>query len=252
MKKTSWHYLTDFMLFISIGGLIIIGIIMAFFTSSGPMVEESSKYFLNLHRHQWGDIHFYFSLVFIVFLIIHLILEWKWIKGKTRKLFGNLWFLAIAVAFLFIILFLSWCFSPKGSGAYEDYGKRRGKRFFQTQAKGPGIKEEKPPLQIKNKEENKKKEAIKKGEKKKHEEKRVGGRETKQGYGTIIITGQLTLNDIEEETGISSRRIADKLGLPAHISLNERLGRLRKRYLFNMQDVRDIVSSLLKEKKHEQ
>jgi len=252
MKKTSWHYLTDFMLFISIGGLIIIGIIMAFFTSSGPMVEESSKYFLNLHRHQWGDIHFYFSLVFIVFLIIHLILEWKWIKGKTRKLFGNLWFLAIAVAFLFIILFLSWCISPKGSGAYEDYGKGRGKRFFQTQAKGPGIKEEKPPLQIKNKEENKKKEAIKKGEKKKHEEKRVGGRETKQGYGTIIITGQLTLNDIEEETGISSRRIADKLGLPAHISLNERLGRLRKRYLFNMQDVRDIVSSLLKEKKHEQ
>jgi hypothetical protein len=246
MKKTTWHYLTDLMLFISIGGLIIIGIIMAFFTSSGPQVEESSKYFLNLHRHQWGDIHFYFSIVFVLFLVIHLILEWKWIKGKTRKLFGNLWFLAFAAAFLFIILFLSWCFSPKGPGAYEDYGKRRGKGFFQTQTKGQGIKEEKPPLQIKNKEENKK------GEQKKHEEKRVGGRETKQGYGTIIITGQLSLKDIEEETGISSQTIADKLGLPAHISLNERLGRLRKRYLFNMQDVRDVVSSLLKEKKHEE
>jgi len=246
MKKTTWHYLTDLILFISIGGLIIIGIIMAFFTSSGPQVEEASKYFLNLHRHQWGDIHFYFSIVFILFLVIHLVLEWRWIKGKTRKLFGNLWFLAFTAAFLFIILFLSWHFLPKGSGAYEAYGKRRGNGFFQTQTKGQDIRKEESPFQIKNNG------GSRKGGKKEHEEKRVVGRETKQADETIIITGQLTLNDIEEKTGISSRTIADKLDLPASISLNERLGRLRKRYLFNMQDVRDIISSLLKEKKHEQ
>lgn len=252
MKKTTWHYLVDVMLFISIFGLIIIGIIMAFFTSSGPDVEEASKYFLNLHRHQWGDIHFYFSIVFILFLIIHLILEWGWIKGKTRKLFRNVWFLAFIVPFLVIILFLSWYFSPKNSGAYEAYGKKRGKGyvnirgFHQTQIKGQNIKKQESPFQIKNTSGNKK------IGKKEHEEKWVGGRETKQGSGTILITGQLSLKDIEEKTGISSRTIADKLGLPGDISLNERLGRLRKRYLFKMQDVIDVVSSLLKEKKHEE
>ena len=252
MKKTTWHYLVDVMLFISVFGLIIIGIIMAFFTSSGPYVDETSKYFLNLHRHQWGDIHFYFSIVFILFLIIHLILEWGWIKGKTRKLFGKVWFLAFIIPFLVIILFLSWYYSPKNSTAYEAYGKRGSKgyvhmkEFHQTQIKGQNIKKEGLPFKKINISGNKK------IGKKEHEEKWVGGRETKQGDETIIITGQLSLNDIEEKTGISSRTIADKLGLPGDISLNERLGQLRKRYLFKMQNVRDVVSSLLKEKKYEQ
>jgi hypothetical protein len=151
-----------------------------------------------------------------------------------------------------IILFLSWYFLPKDSGPYEAYGKGRGKEyvnikgFHQTQIKGQDIKKEESSFQIKNTGKNKK------IGKKEHEEKWVGGRETKQVSGTIIITGQLSLKDIEEKTGVSSRAIADKLGLPGDISLNERLGRLRKSYLFKMEDVRDVVSSLLKEKKHEQ
>lgn len=252
MKKTTQYYLVDVILFISIFGLTIIGIIMAFFTSSGPNVDEASKYFLDIHRHQWGDIHFYFSIVFILFFIIHLILKWRWIKGKTRKLFGKTRILVLIVLCPFIILFLSWYLSPKNSGAFEEHGKRRGKGyenikgFHQPQIKGQNIKKHESPFQIKNISSNKK------NEKKEHEEKLVVGRETKHGYGTIIITGQLSLNDIEEKTGISSRKIADKLDLPGDISLNERLGRLRKRYLLKIQDVRDVVFSLLKEKKHEQ
>lgn len=254
MKKTTWHYAVDVILFVSIFGIIIIGMIMAFFTASGPYVDETSKYFLSLHRHQWGDIHFYFSIVFTLFLIIHLILEWKWIKGKTRKLFGKAWVISLPVLLGFVILFLGWYFSPKDPGAYAEYGKGHGKRFHQTQVEDQDIeKKEESPFPIRHAG-NKKRVAKDEHDvtQDEHKDKLVGGRESKHGQGTIIITGQLSLDDIEEKTGISSRTIADKLGLPADISLNERLGRLRRRYLFTMQDVRDVVSSLLKEKKDDQ
>jgi hypothetical protein len=61
----------------------------------------------------------------------------------------------------------------------------------------------------------------------------------------ILITGQMTLHDIEGKTGISARVLADRLGLPRSASLDDRLGRLRKRYRFTMQDVRDIIASSL-------
>jgi len=53
----------------------------------GPSAPESSQYFWRLHRHQWGNIHFHLSIAFTVFVIIHLILSWSWIKGKARSLF---------------------------------------------------------------------------------------------------------------------------------------------------------------------
>ena len=62
----------------------------------------------------------------------------------------------------------------------------------------------------------------------------------------ILITGRMTLYDIENETGIPARKIADKLGVPSNAPLNETLGRLRKRYFFTMQEVKDVVTSLMK------
>ena len=47
------------------------------------------------------------------------------------------------------------------------------------------------------------------------------------------------------------RKIADELGIPPHAPLNEQLGRLRKRYFFTMQQVRDVVASLMKKRKEE-
>jgi hypothetical protein len=58
----------------------------------------------------------------------------------------------------------------------------------------------------------------------------------------------MTLNEIAEEAGISAREIANTLGLPQNISLDESLGRLRRRHGFAMQDVRDAIASILDKK----
>jgi len=220
MKKTDWQYLVDTLLFICIVGIAFIGFLMGFVLPKGPKALESAKYFLRLHRHQWGNIHFYLSIAFVILVIIHLILSWSWIKGKARQIFKKGWgtVLILTAIVSILVLFLFWIFYPKVPGAYEDYGVRAGRI-----AKEKAFEETLYP----------------------QEEKIF--LEGSQEY--ITITGKMTLLDVEKVTGIPARKIADELGLPSKVSLDETLGRLRKRYLFNLQDVRDITSELLSKKK---
>jgi len=57
----------------------------------------------------------------------------------------------------------------------------------------------------------------------------------------------MTLLDIEKQTGIPALTLAEKLGLPSTFPLHERIGRLRRIYQITIQDVRDVISALLKE-----
>jgi hypothetical protein len=68
-----------------------------------------------------------------------------------------------------------------------------------------------------------------------------------QDTSGFLITGQMSLYEIEVRTGVSVRLIAQRLGLPSGAPLGERLGRLRKVYSFTMLDVRDAVASLIRE-----
>ena len=212
VNKNKLKYLADIILFISMFGLAGTGIIMAFCTQSGPRVEESLKYFLKLHRHQWGTIHFYFSIILVIFVIIHLILEWDWIKLQTQKILKSNWNLVTLVFLSIFILFLGWSFTSKnydkfsGHGAIYEMGTP-GVEFLQQkwgQASDVGLKFE--------------------------------------------INGRLTFKDIEKQTGISAKMIVEQLNLPENIDNDERLGSLKKTYHFTIQDVREVVQGLLKEK----
>jgi hypothetical protein len=78
-------------------------------------------------------------------------------------------------------------------------------------------------------------------------EKRMGREREAEGEYCVLITGSMTLREIEARTGLSARVIAEKLRLPRQASLDMPLGKLATTYRFTMQDVRSIVSDLLKE-----
>lgn len=59
-----------------------------------------------------------------------------------------------------------------------------------------------------------------------------------------LITGRMTLFELEAITGIRAREIADELGIPSSDPLHDQLGLLRRRYAFSMQEVRDVVAAL--------
>jgi hypothetical protein len=80
-----------------------------------------------------------------------------------------------------------------------------------------------------------------------HEPKLTRGISAEDQSG-ILITGRMTLRDVGREARISARRIADELNLPSNVSLDETLGRLRRRYGFSVQDVRDAIASLMEKR----
>jgi hypothetical protein len=57
------------------------------------------------------------------------------------------------------------------------------------------------------------------------------------------IHGSMTLRDVQELTGVPVDHIITTLRLPADVPRDERLGRLRRSYGFEIDDVRQIISS---------
>lgn len=60
-------------------------------------------------------------------------------------------------------------------------------------------------------------------------------------YEDVSILGSMTLKEVENATGVPAGYIIESLNLPETISDEERLGSLKRRYGFEMNEVREIV-----------
>lgn len=234
MKRTTLRFWVDMILFLSVSGLIFTGIIMVFFTDSGPGIPESSKYFLELHRHQWGGIHFYFSLGFTAMLVFHLILEWNWIIGKTRHLFKKAWVLIPVIGLAGVLVYIGWMLTPRGRDSYQNQGRKWWqKNQLAKKAISPagkmGLESATNRFRIDSKRNEVRKSPM------------------ERNSAGIDISGQDSLLSIESKTGIAVIELINTLRLPKNISQTERLGRLKRIYAFSMNDVRNAINFLRKQ-----
>jgi len=62
------------------------------------------------------------------------------------------------------------------------------------------------------------------------------------------IDGSMTLREVEQRTGVPAPVVLKELGLPLDVPTDERLGRLRREYGFDMHDVQNIVQKHLEER----
>lgn len=235
MKKTSWKYLVDVVMFLVIIGIILVGLLLAFVIKEGPTVQANGKYFLGLHRHQWGNIHLFLSLIFSGTLVIHLILEWSWIKGKTKMLFKRAWrpvLGAIAAAALLIPLGI-WALTTKYALEYAESGIRYMDQRSQNTYTIPD-KEETPHQD----------QASPVSE----HEPELPSRHLESEHATFVVTGQMTLRQVEQKTGIPASRILARMGLPANLSRRDTLGRLKRRYRFTLLEMRSAIEELMEKK----
>jgi hypothetical protein len=123
MKESDWRYIVDAILYVCLGGMTLIGILLGLVVPAGPAVADSAKYFLGLHRHQWGNIHAYLSIAFVALIVVHIVFNWKWVTAKTRQIFKR-WpapALAVTAYVPFLVLFLFWLGTPKDSDRYREY-----------------------------------------------------------------------------------------------------------------------------------
>jgi len=251
LSRTDWKYVIDTLMVLSILGVTLIGLLMAFVIPEGRLAAGQSKYFLGLHRHQWGDIHLYLSLALAALVIVHVALAWGWIKGKARSLFGRAWAAAVGLTVLAAVLVPAffWLAASKNDPAYAEFGTGQGgqgRRFVETSRPaaealegaaalgGPGA----PAAGHAEGGEPSAATGL-------HQEKTIAGR-MEEGTAEAVITGQMTLRDVERVTGVAAKEIAARLGLPPEVSLDETLGRLRRIHGFEMEALRDTVADLLR------
>ena len=118
--------LVDLFAFVLISVLISTGSVLKFALPAGSGQDA----LWGLTRHQWGDIHFYISLAFLLLIVAHLLLHARFIK-KTVE--GKRWQhrtlrsrITLAILFVFIVLLIMPFFAPvdreltgKGSGRHS-------------------------------------------------------------------------------------------------------------------------------------
>jgi len=99
MKRTTVNFIVDLIAFIDLLFLAFTGFIIKFILPPGSGGRgqgfrggrgpaEGIRELWSMTRHEWGDIHFYLSVAFIVLILVHIILHWTWIKCYFKSLFG--------------------------------------------------------------------------------------------------------------------------------------------------------------------
>jgi hypothetical protein len=90
MKRSTLKYLIDVLLFVDISSIAVIGLLLGFVIPKGRQFGQE-KFFLGLHRHEWGDIHLYLSLFLLLLLVLHIWLNWSYVVQSTKRYFGDKW-----------------------------------------------------------------------------------------------------------------------------------------------------------------
>jgi hypothetical protein len=97
LRRITVNFIVDLAGFIDLLGLIFTGFVIKYVLppGSGGRGQELHggqgtghiKALWSMTRHEWGDIHFYLSVVFIALMLIHLALHWSWIKCYFKSLY---------------------------------------------------------------------------------------------------------------------------------------------------------------------
>ena len=98
MKRGTLNFVVDLVSFIDLVCLTLTGFVMKYILPPGTggrgrMLHEGRgveqiKELWSMTRHQWGDIHFYLALLFLILMVAHIILHWRWIKSYLKSLLG--------------------------------------------------------------------------------------------------------------------------------------------------------------------
>lgn len=78
---------------IAFAGMLVTGVVLKWILPHGPngggRGRASSAAWMGFSRHEWGEVHFWISLVVVALLCLHLALHVGWILASMRKCLPN-------------------------------------------------------------------------------------------------------------------------------------------------------------------
>lgn len=88
------NFIVDAISFIDLVGLAISGFAIRYIPHGGRgqgfrggREPGQIRELWGMSRHEWGDIHFYLAVLFVILMVVHIILHWNWIKCYLKSLF---------------------------------------------------------------------------------------------------------------------------------------------------------------------
>ncbi len=228
MKRSILNFILDGVSLVVMLSLIGTGLVMRFVLppgTGGLQRGEPHKLLWGLGRHDWGAVHFWLAAAILVLMIIHVALHWTWICNLVRQLVrrpppadvaGWHWQRNLyGIGTLLVVLGLIAGFLAIAFAAAEDRPGVPGHR----RAPGAPAHRRTPDL-------------GQPAEPRADDHARSGA----------WIQGWMTLSQASQTSGVPVEYIIEKLGLPADTPADEQLGRLRRRYGFQMEDVRRVIA----------
>ena len=221
--KTRLNYLVDFVTLLLILAMIGTGIVIRYVLPAGSGGHGGGGRWLlwGLGRHDWGGVHFWLAVGLTVVMALHVALHWKWVCGITCRWIGRLRgggvelgrrtaygvaFLVLVTALIGGFTWLSWSSVEVVPG--EGHGHGRHSRH------PPAVAVQEPA------------EAPEHGHHSDGE----------------LVRGSMSLREVADASGIGVGELKALLGIPATVSGYERLGRLKRRFGFEIEDVRKAIA----------
>ncbi|MBN2166899.1 MAG: DUF4405 domain-containing protein [Marinilabiliaceae bacterium] len=237
INKTKLNLIIDIVMFINMMVVVGIGFFIKYVLVSGA--ERNLKYgrdvelyFWGFDRHQWGYIHLIAGFLLLFLLLLHIVFHWKMIVAFIRNYILNR-FLRFVLIIVFVIVSVLFGVMPlmlkpevredvTHHYYHRDYKVLGGlnsnnNKVMQKTNVYDSITLIVNDINVNNED-----------------------RLHKNEHNNIEINGSMTLNDVAKKYNISLIDLASNIHVPL-TRCNENLGRLRKEYSFNMNDLRDFV-----------
>ncbi|GJM04755.1 MAG: hypothetical protein DHS20C09_07460 [marine bacterium B5-7] len=189
MKRSNLNFIIDTIAFSGFVLLTTTGVLMRYILPPG---SGSYATIWDLDRHEWGDIHFWISVVFFSTLALHLVLHWRWITSVVTGQHHEASGMRAGLGVVGLIATIALAISPLLS-----------------------------PVEIQSK---------------------ASASFSRHQSEERTINGSMTLEEVEEVTGVPADYILESLGLAETTSPTEKLGSLKKKQDIEVKDVRDIVN----------
>jgi hypothetical protein len=256
-SKTKLNYVVDFVTLLLILAMIGTGVVIRYVLPPGSGGHGGGERWLlwGLDRHEWGGLHFWLAVGLAAVMLLHVALHWKWICGVTRRWIGRLrnggvrlaHRTAYGLAFLALVTlllagFVSMSFSSVE--VIEQQNRGYGRRHLEASEPRafPASSQAEPDRAIA--------ESLDEHHSPEHHspEHRAPARahlNRKHSHADhdASVRGSMTLREVARQSGTSVAWLKERLGLPSSVPDGARLGRLKRRYGFEIDDVRRAVAT---------
>lgn len=249
-KRTTLNLVVDLLTLALMLGLTCTGLVIRYVLppGSGGRNGGFGLAVWGLDRHQWGGVHFWLAVTLVGLLLLHVAMHWSWVcavcfrwsgrqRGGARRIASGS---AVLLGLAAIVAVFTWCtdFSVerrKALATHEPVAQSPARTVADPSACAslPGQTACVSPA----------------GPRRRAADRpaRGPGRGPGRGFGRrvdgVTIRGHMTLGQVAGATGVPAGRLKAALGLPASAPEDERLGRLRRRYGFTMEQLRRAVGA---------